>query len=325
MEFSVNLSKLGIDPGNFNNSPCGNPFRRVLIKTRASTSFTAELKDFIAPFRMFDYPDVDAFTEFIYFCEVFPPTTIYVLNPIPTSIYTWTTATGNIVGSNIGTSIVVDAPGTYVVTQQLHSQCLLFSQDSVTMLFDSICRVLDVDILNFNVRRVNNDAVFQWQLSNNRDVNNIEVEYSLNNRDFTQLAVINAGNETNLADYSFRHPVLAGKAIIFYRIKVNIKDGRVKYSQIVALKNTGNTNPLTIFPNPTSGETWISFTASVNETAEATVWNAQGKRVSIALLRIQTGENTLRLPDLSKSPAGIYYVKIKLRDNTVTKKIYVYR
>ncbi|MEX0636074.1 MAG: hypothetical protein WD135_04840, partial [Ferruginibacter sp.] len=47
MEFAVNLTKLGIEPADFSNNLCGSPFRRVLIKTRSSTSFTSELKDFI--------------------------------------------------------------------------------------------------------------------------------------------------------------------------------------------------------------------------------------------------------------------------------------
>ena len=54
MEFSVNLTKLGIDPATYTNNACAMPFKSVLIKSRASTSFTAALKDFVAPFKMFD-------------------------------------------------------------------------------------------------------------------------------------------------------------------------------------------------------------------------------------------------------------------------------
>ena len=51
MEVSVNLSKLGLDPITLlGGSACGLPFRRILVKTRTSTSFSSELKDFIGPF-----------------------------------------------------------------------------------------------------------------------------------------------------------------------------------------------------------------------------------------------------------------------------------
>lgn len=98
MEFSVNLTKLGIDPATYSSNACAAPFKSVLIKTRASTSFTAELKDFIAPFKLFDYPKMKANAYLNYFCGTMPSTTIEVINPLETSAYTWTTTDGNIIG-----------------------------------------------------------------------------------------------------------------------------------------------------------------------------------------------------------------------------------
>ena len=325
LEISVNLTKLGIDPGNFSNNPCGTPFRRVLVKTRASSAFTAELKDFVAPYKMFDYPLVDAYTPIIYYCEVFPPTTIYVLNPNPTSIYRWTTSNGRIVGPAIGTSIVVDLPGTYFVTQQLHIQCPYYSRDSVVMLFDSVCMILDVKILNFSARHINNDVELKWEVSNNKEALNFEIEYSLNNRNFTQLAVLNAGNETDRANYLFRYPFLTTtNPIVFYRIKVTGINGKVKYSNIIALRNKGiQNNEVTIFPNPTSGEAWLSFKASQNELAELSIWNAQGKRVSYTRTAMHVGENILKLPPLAGKPSGIYFVKTTLGNIQYINKIFL--
>ena len=54
MEFGVNLTKLGLDPVTLlGANACGMPFRRVLVKSRASTSFTSALKDFVGPFDFF--------------------------------------------------------------------------------------------------------------------------------------------------------------------------------------------------------------------------------------------------------------------------------
>lgn len=323
MEISVNLTKLGIDPGTFSNNPCGTPFRRVLIKSRSSSSFTAELKDFVWPFSMFNYPPVDAYTEFLYFCEVFPPTTIYVQNPNPTSIYTWSTTNGHIVGSNIGTSIVVDAPGTYTVTQQLHVQCLAYSYDSVIILFDSVCQILDINLLNFSARRLTNDIELKWQASNNQEAVSYEIEYSFDNRHFIQLASIPPSNVNGLADYSFKYPVPGSAApIIYYRIKVTAKNGRSKYSEIVLLKLLNNSGKgAIIFPNPTHGDLWLSVKKTTKETAEVTVWSTQGKLIYTNKVEINSGENLLKLPDLSDDPPGIYILKIKMADETITNKI----
>jgi len=325
MEFSVNLTKLGIDPGNFSNNPCGTPFRRVLIKSRASTSFTAELKDFIAPFRMFDYPPVDAFTNLLYFCQTFPPTTIYVINPNPTSIYTWTTANGNIVGPSTGTSIVVNAPGTYKVTQKLHVQCPFYSVDSVTIFFDNVCTVLDVNIINFTAEMDNSKAALKWQATNNKDAASYEIEYSFDGINFLQLASLPANTNADAANYSFTYPLsLTNRYVIYYRIKVNGRNGRVNYSNIISVKNTNtvNTNG-TIYPNPTQGELWFSTNIPVKETAEVYIWNAEGKIISCKKINLNTGENIIRIPWLSGKPQGIYLVKIKSANTDITNKVLV--
>ena len=58
IEFSVNLTKLGLDPVTTAGTDiCGTPFNRLLIKTRSSASFTADLKDFVAPTDLFLAPE----------------------------------------------------------------------------------------------------------------------------------------------------------------------------------------------------------------------------------------------------------------------------
>jgi hypothetical protein len=323
MEFSVNLSKLGIDPASYSNNPCGTPFRRVLVKSRSSTSFTSELKDFIAPFSMFDFPPVDAFTNLLYFCNTFPITPISVINPSPTSTYTWSTPDGHIVGPNTGITIDVDAPGTYFVTQQLNIACAYYSRDSVKIMFDSVCRVMIVNLTNFKAAQLNGVAAFSWQASNNKEAANFAVEYSLDGRNFFQLATVPASNETAFADYNLTHALnKINGAVIYFRIKVTAIDGRTKYSNTIVLQNNiGNNLVSSVFPNPTHGELWLTVKGTANETAQVVVWNAQGKLIATAKVAIDAGENLIQLPGLSNSAAGVYLVKIKTLTGSITQKV----
>jgi hypothetical protein len=323
MEFSVNLTKLGVDPGSYSNNPCGTPFRRVLIKTRASTSFTSELKDFIAPFRMFDYPKVDAFSNLLYFCQTFPLTPIEVLNPNPSSIYTWSTVNGHIVGSNTGPLVYVDAPGTYWVTQQLNAQCSMYSMDSVKLLFDSVCRVLDVDIKDFKVTRPNNNVELKWLVSNNREAAYFEMEYSADGSNFTRVATVPASDAADLANYTFNYlPAKTGNGITYYRIKTTGKDGRIKYSNIAVLRcDNKDKNIPVVFPNPTRGELWLDTKNILSGPADLTTWNAQGKLMSHAIVKIAPGEYLFKLPGLNNYPVGVYLIKIKSATGSITQRI----
>src|SRR5688572_23465218 len=71
IEFSVNLTKLGLDPVTLlGGDICSSPFNRVIVKTRASSSFTAELKVFVAPTDQFLAPRALAVTETYYIFDV---------------------------------------------------------------------------------------------------------------------------------------------------------------------------------------------------------------------------------------------------------------
>ncbi len=322
MEFSVNLTMLGIEPSSFSTNSCGTPFRRVLIKTRASTSFTAELKDFIAPFRMFDYPPVGATAFIKYFCGTMPATTINVYNPLPTSIYTWTTNNGNIVGPTTGDFVTVDAPGTYFVTQQLHAQCPGFAMDSVTILFDAVCAVLNVNITGFNALRAGKYSELKWKANNNELAAYYVIEYSSDNRLFTEMATIPANKKSGIADYAFRYLIKSNEPKSFYRIRVVGKNEVAKYSNTVLLRSGNDSKKTTfIYPNPARGEVWLSLVSSEKTVVAVYISDMTGQLIKTLKIPVKQGDNLLPIQELTSQSAGMYFVKIVSIDGETTQKV----
>jgi hypothetical protein len=88
MEFSVNLSKLGLDPvTTFGGDVCGTPFNRLVVKTRTSEAFTSALKDFVAPTDLFLAPRADALADVPIFCGSLENVSeLEVLNPSASSV-----------------------------------------------------------------------------------------------------------------------------------------------------------------------------------------------------------------------------------------------
>lgn len=321
MEFSVNMSKLGLDPGHFAHNACGNPFRRVLIKTRSSSSFTAELKDFISPFSMFNYPIVDATTQYTYFCRTMPSTTVSVFNPMLNSTYTWTTPNGNIVGSTTGTSITVNAPGTYYVTQQLHLDCPLYAMDSVKIFFDSVCQLLKTNVLNLRGVAENRRTTLNWDVTDNEDAASYDIEFSTNNRNFSKLGNIIANTQSGSVSYSYVHPAeLTGAALVYYRIKCIGKNGSAVYSKTIAIRYDETAGAI-VFPNPTNGDLWMRSTENAASAAEITVTNAYGKIIKKASIHLAKGQNIQELPGLQNMPAGIYIIKVSVQNKTYMQRI----
>lgn len=324
MEFAVNLTKLGIEPASFSNNACGTPFRRVLIKTRSSTSFTAELKDFIGPYKMFDYPQVDANAFTRYFCETMPTTTINVYNAVSTSLYTWQTTNGTIVGPTTGSSISVNAPGTYYVKQQLHVQCPQFALDSVTILYDAVCSVLNIDIKNFNAYHVGKGTEIKWQATNNEEAASYVIEYSTDNNVFNELTTIAALPNAGISDYKYRYMRKFNEPAVFYRVRVIGKNERVIFSGTVLVRNSvANKSRPVIFPNPTFDQAWISMESSMKNIATVYISDAAGRLLNRFKLHLNRGNNLLPLDELATQPAGMYIVRIKSADGEFSQKVMI--
>jgi hypothetical protein len=327
MEFSVNLTKLGLDPAYISTNGCGTPFRRVLIKTRASTSFSAELKDFIAPFRMFDYPYPQAVANIpIFFCEI-AVSNIWVTNPMANSIYNWSTTNGRIVGPTTGTSITVDTAGSYIVNQHLHVQCPAFAADTVLILFDTLCIILDRNLESFGAVLNRNDVSLNWRVNHNEQISSFAVEYSMDNNNFLLHEYVESLNESGPMTYMLHHDVSnIHSAMIYYRLRLKGKDNRVAYSNIAAIRLNSDTKPgLLIYPNPSSasGCVWASLQANRTLVAEYNITDVNGKMIARRKIVLSAGTNTINLSDFENFRPGIYFIKMLAEGQTFTSKIMI--
>lgn len=325
MEFSVNMTKLGLDPAYISSNGCGTPFRRVLIKSRASTSFTAELKDFIAPFRMFDYPYPQAVAELPIFCGEIGVSDISVINPISTSIYNWTTTDGNIVGATTGPVITVDTTGTYIVTQKLYAQCPAYAKDTVTIVLDATCLVLDKNLAEFSGVLTNKNTALHWSVYQNERIRSYSIEYSTENNNFTLLENINPTDQMGITSYLLNHDVSNIKApIIYYRLKVTDNYGKTVYSNVIAIRLSKEIKTgLLIYPNPSSEQVWASIVASKTSEAEYSIIDANSKTISRRKVLLYAGNNTISLSEFEYKQPGVYFIKIIVDGQAFTRKIII--
>lgn len=202
MEFSVNLTKLGLDPVTLlGGSTCDRPFQKVLVKTRASTSFTAELKDFVAPFYFAKLNKAELFTEIPIFCGVFGVSNIKVVNPVSSSTYSWNTIGGHFADTSISTSVFVDAPGTYIVTQKIRPDCPFYAIDTIVIPFFANCGILNTHALKFTGKLHHQSVLLSWQRTTDMTVKFYEIERSTDGIRFQQINKIFAGTNNNTTEY----------------------------------------------------------------------------------------------------------------------------
>ena len=330
MEFSVNMTKLGLDPvATISGDICGTPFRRILVKTRASASFTAELKDFVAPTDLFLAPRVNAAADAPLFCASNAYTDISVINPYPTSVYLWSTPNGHIVTSPPqGNTIRVDSPGIYIVTQYLQAGCTAYATDTVAVVRDTTCVVLSNELIDFHGTIIRNFAQLNWKATNNLLIKYFELERSTDGIHFTKIKRIdNSSSKIRDVDYNTTDALndLTAQQI-FYRLKIVSVNGYYKYSKIIRLLFINRIkDDINVMPNPANNWAQLQINSVNNSDAYINVYNVSGKKLYSRNIVVQRGENIIPLSEIAGWPQGVYQFIVQIGGNTLFKKIIVAR
>jgi type IX secretion system substrate protein len=325
IEFSVNLTKLGLDPvTTFGGDVCGTPFNRLVVKTRASASFTAELKDFVAPIDLFLAPRAVALADVPLFCGAMGVSHIEVQNPSTSSTYTWTTPDGHIVGPSTGPNIVVDSPGTYMVTQRLSSGCNPYAYDTVAIVYQSDCGTLDNTILDFK-GAINNDITkLDWTIADNQYVSYFEVERSFDGRTFDGVNQTTANDQIkSSASYSaydnLQH--LSPPGAIYYRLKIVKTSGGVSYSQVIRIPYGKSLTKFSIIPNPVHDVMQVAVNAGNDGSLDLRIFDMAGKVVRNLRANVQSGVNVISFDQLSRLQEGTYIVVVYTGTEILRQKI----
>ena len=332
MEFSVNLSKLGLDPVSLlGGDVCGSPFNRLVVKTRASSSFTAELKDFIAPINLFLAPRADLAAEVPIFCGMADTITsvIAVQNPLASSVYTWETIGGNIIYTDpTGMWIQVNQPGTYIVTQRLMAGCNPYATDTITIVRDTTCTVLAAKFQSFSgtYNASTRKADLKWVIQNNSLANSFVIEVSNDGRNFTETGMVFAKNDLeDVATYGFTYNIpITTTSHMDFRIKMISDDGSYTYSRVLRINAKQPFKPgITIAPNPVREKFQVTINSPSDTQAKILFFDMQGRAVMIMNETLRKGMNVFTIPTNANWQPGMYNALVQINQETFTNRFVV--
>jgi|GEM_PF-845327 len=164
---------------------------------------------------------------------------------------------------------------------------------------------LPVELVRFEAElQDNNEVLLDWSTSVESNVQNFEIEHSVNSQDFVQLGRKEAkGNSNSLTTYQW----IDDNAVIgtnYYRLKINDKDGTFEFSDIRIIEVNSMTKLWNVYPNPVALGDNVTITGNQSEKFELQVFDATGRLVfSKANIEGKTEWN----PSLAR---GSYFYKI---------------
>ncbi len=172
--------------------------------------------------------------------------------------------------------------------------------------------LLPVVIKQFGLQKNGNTTQITWEVEQLEKVKSFEIQKSSNTIFTTLFEELNVLNK-NYND----HSVTVAK--VFYRLKINLKDGGVLYSGIISNEDNSRSGEIQIKPNPAHTSTQISVTAIATSVALIKLVSAEGRVVLVKNVSLQKGSNIITLNDLSNLANGMYQLSIY---NQTTQKTY---
>lgn len=171
-----------------------------------------------------------------------------------------------------------------------------------TSLTAAQANALPVSLIGFEVKRVENMTVLNWQTSEEKNSEYFEIQQSEDSRNWTALGTVKAAMESvGKREYSFQDPA-ERFGTQYYRLKMVDIDGSYAYSSIkwIKLESAGM---ISAYPNPVVDKLLIG---SKEALASVKVTDLAG-RSFLDLSKPKPGQEF----SLKNYPAGIYLVKVE--------------
>jgi uncharacterized repeat protein (TIGR01451 family) len=186
--------------------------------------------------------------------------------------------------------------------------------------------ILSCDIISFKASLQNNRTDLRWEVLCKQEADHFEIERSTDYTNFISVANVAGRSVINeLELYTAADNVSQVREnIIYYRLKTVMRNGTIKYGNIIAVKrSTTGTDDVQILPNPVRDQFQLLIISSVSTVAQIQIINSDGQVVHQYKEKIATGSNTLVYRNAVNLTSGVYYVRIMANEVVLTKKFSV--
>jgi hypothetical protein len=197
-----------------------------------------------------------------------------------------------------------------------------FNIDDVAVFAGAAPSSLPVELTDFTGHNEGEKNILEWHTASEFQTDKFILERSANGLNFETTGEVDAaGNSRASQSYSFtdEEPFQGNN---FYRLKILDEDGTFEYSRIILLK-TENTNRFptgiqSIYPNPTTGQSHISFyEAENNHEYLMRIYSVNGQIMQEEKISMNNGKNEISV-NSQDYPAGQYIVQFSDLQNGVS-------
>jgi hypothetical protein len=254
-------------------------------------------------------------------CATQSVSTLSVQNPSNASVYSWATANGHIVGTTTGTSITVDQPGTYVVTQRLAAGCNPYAYDTLSINYDINCKILASLVTDFRGNLADGQSLLNWATNYNDGIEYFQVQRSVDGVSFESLSTIGTKpTGGSIGSYSFTDNISSlNTPYTYYRLKMKLAKSIV-YSSILRLNLPIRKGEVLMYPNPITDYAQVGMSSDKKQDLQVLVYDLSGALIDRMNLSLNKGNNVFAI-NTEKWKPGSYVLQLVTSTETIHKKL----
>jgi len=181
-----------------------------------------------------------------------------------------------------------------------------------TMPVGNYWSVLPVQLISFqgNVN-TSNKISLQWRVSNNKIVDQFEVQRSYDGKDFKTIGLVFSSEKIDLENYMF-YETIGSYDKVMYRLKMIDKSGHVNYSRTLVFQNklTTTNNTIKILGNPVTDQLTFNYTALATRVIDIKVYDMNGRAVMTNKINSLEGNNMISFPLDSTFKPSMYVLEV---------------
>ena len=155
-----------------------------------------------------------------------------------------------------------------------------------------------------------NAVVLNWSAKNEMNNSRYEIERSFYSNNFSAIATMQIPfiNSNSINNYSINDNAaeLAGRSVVYYRVKQIAANGTITYSNVMVVNLKENHSTMV------NSNTAVRFSAAQNGNAVIKVKSLTGQTAATINSIITKGNNTVELNNLKDLSKGIYVTEISV-------------
>ncbi|WP_149243939.1 choice-of-anchor Q domain-containing protein [Dyadobacter sp. 32] len=167
---------------------------------------------------------------------------------------------------------------------------------------------LPLNLLSFTGTKEKGANLLNWKTANEVNTLNFEVQSSTDAKNFTKIGTVNASGSGN-HQYSYQDATLY-HGNVYYRLKMNDRDGSFAYSKIISLANR-EVGPAMVYPNPAKESITLTVPPTLFQSTAA-LYDVTGRLLQSIIITTNTQQVSIKL-----LRSGVYI--LKLADGTAQR------